>query len=248
MEKTRSETLKNISIERSGIIKNSMSDPIYKFCVSNNINNLNDFVNMYHIKKDSMSQKYCISYFDGIIDLINLVFFKDNLSEVNLLNKKIKIFKLDEPKVVISYIEGERPTIGIAKNTSLRRLGFNNKESKEILRRVLCIGKEVTIIEAIKACMDNFNFKNMKNDDEMFITKLHVLYEYYIEYKETNKCNDSCYSEAENELYKLKELYKKMSILQKQITRVSIDFENKVNKLSKSDEKVISLIKEYKNI
>jgi len=236
---TRSKILKSITIEKSGIIKNSMSDPIYKFCVSNNINNLDDFIKLYEVKRNNMDRRYCFSYFDGVIDLINLVFFKEELPKAKLLERKIKIFSCDSPKTLFSYVEGEVPTIGRAENVTLKRLGFNNNETKVILRRALNIGEETTIINAIKSCIDNFNFKNMTSDDEMFITKLHVLYQYYEEHKEYFEN----LRESEN---KVIDLYRRMLLIKRALIMSYRDVEKEVKKLNLEDEKSKTFVRKYR--
>lgn len=236
---TRNEILKSISIEKSGIIKNSMSDSIYKFCITNNLNTLYDFMTLYYVKRNNMDRRYNFSYFDGVIDLINLIFFKDELSNAKLLDRKIKIFKNESPKTLFAYVEGEIPTIGRAENNTLKRLGFNNNEAKVILRRVLNIGKETSIIHAIKSCIDNFNFKNMSVDDEMFITKLHVLYQYYEEHKEYFEC----LRESEN---KVNDLYRRMLLIERTLIMSYSEVEKEVKKLNLEDEKSKTLVRKYR--
>lgn len=247
MEKNRYEQLTKISIEKSGIIKCDISDPIYKFCMINRIDNLGDFVKVYNEKKNTMDRRHNFYYFDGVIDLINLVFFNDSLLEAKNLRKKIKIF--NNKKAITHYAYVERTSINEhMENASLRRLGFNNEETKTILRHVLYLGKEVSIITAIKSCIRNFDFKKMDQGDEMFITKLYVLSEYYDKSKNSlEKVENYDLYKVQEKIKELKKLYRQMFKLQKKIFDLSCDFENQVDKLSEDDEAVKYLIKEYQS-
>jgi len=246
MEKERYEKLKKISIEKSGIIKNSMSDPIYRFCVTNKIDNLGDFILIYNKQRLEMHKGHNFSYFDGIVDYINLVFFKEELPEAYYLNNIIRIYKTERQKILFVYVENEEINIGKSDNKTLKRLGFNSNEANKILNQVRNFDNEITIIDAIKLCIDNFNFKNINSDDEMFITKLYVLYQYYEEHKnEIGYDKVTLYKKAEKDLNKLSILYKKMCILQKEIITASSNFEDNISKLSNYDEEVKKLIKKY---
>lgn len=249
MEKEKYNRLKNISIERCGIIKNSTSDPIYRFCLANNIDNLGDFILIYNKQRLDMHKGHNFSYFDGVIDLINLVFFKEELPAAYYLNSMVRLYKTGRQQILFVYVENEGITVGKSNNKTLKRLGFNNNEADKILSQVSHLGKEITIVEAIKSCIDNFDFKNMNSDDEMFITKLHILYQYYDDRKnEIGYDKEIIYKKAEKDLNKLLNLYKKMCILKEEIIMTSTKFEDNISKLSNSDEKAIKLIKKYNEI
>lgn len=251
MEKSRYELLKDIKIEKSGIIKPHISDPVYKFCVINGIDNLGDFIEMYNVKRYQMDGRHNFYYFDGIIDFINLVFFDEKLPEGKNLCRKIKIFKCDKTfnNYKYAYVENDAGCqIGRSENASLRRLGFNNNETKTILGHVLYLDKEVSVIVAIKSCLENFNFKNMTNDDEMFITKLHILNEYYEKNKDDlGKVHSYDFYKAKENISELKNLYREMYKIQKKIRELSLDFEQKIEQLPKNDECVKRLIKTYED-
>ncbi len=249
MEKSRYEELKKISLEKSGIIKCDISDPIYKFCMLNKIDNLGDFIENYNKKRTTMDFRHNFYYFDGVIDLINLIWFGDKLVEDKNLSKKIKIFNNKQSITRYAYVsENAGAQIGCIKNKALRRLGFNNEETKSILGHVLYLNKEVTIITAIKSCIANFNFKKIDADDEMFITKLYILSQYYENCKDNIECVDSYeLCKVKEELTELRRLYRQMYKTHSRIVELSCDFERNIEKLPEDNEVVKKLINEYQS-
>ena len=239
--------LEKISIEDSGIIKCSMDDSVYKFCVLNKIYNLGDFVYVYKNKRLLMDGRYNINYFDGVIDLINFVFFDDKLPEARLLSNKIKIFRDDNNITHCAYTD--KNFMSSKKNASLRRLGFNNEESKALLSFVVYLDKEMSIITAIKLYLENLNFKKLDNFDEMFITKLQILNNYYDNNKKEIE-NVSSYDLycVEEKMKKLNDLYSKRKLIDQQIIEVLCEVEEKIDKLPQNEESVKKLIKKYQQI
>lgn len=240
-DKLRAEVLKNISLEGLGLIKNSVTDPIYKFCVTYKIDNVRDFINFYYSNRNNISKKYCLDYFDGIIDLINLIIFKDGLKCADYLDKKLKLLKNNDLFPIIPYVEGEVPTIGNARNLTLKRLGFNNEEIKKIFKVVVCEDKELKIIDAINSCIDDFDFEKMNSDDEIFINKLYALSEYYKKLLTNNLCNNdenSISNEDTNLL--VVNLYNKICLLDSELKKYKFELENIISSQLNEDIKTLN--------
>lgn len=249
MEKRKYDILKKISIENSGIILCNINDSVYKFCVLNNIDNLGDFIETYNKQRYMMDGRSNFYYFDGIVDLINLVFFDEKLSDANCLCKKIKIFKYDRPLGKQAYVERDSNFVeGRSKNAALRRLGFNNMEAKAILGHVLYLDKEVTIINAIKSCLNSIDFNNMNCEKEMFINKLYIISQYYDKYnKDLDRLDSYEFYKACEDISELKKLYRKLFNIKKSIVELSCDFEDNIQKLPQNESSVKKLIKIYQD-
>ena len=250
MERKEYDILKKISLQDSEIIRCHMSDPIYKFCITNGIDNLGDFIEEYNKQKFLMNSRHNFFYFDGIIDLLNLIFFEIKLPESKLLSKKISFYESKDNIKLFAYIkEDDKYNIGCSDNKSLKRLGFNSNEIKIILKYVLLNGKEMTVISAIKSYLDNLNFEKMSNIEEIFITKLHILSEFYNKYVDEIEVVDSYkFYQAQEDLNKLNDLYLRIDVLNHEIEKISKEFLDKVSKFSQDDNGVKKLIKDFKQI
>lgn len=238
MDKCKYEILKKINIEKSGIIKCNVNDLIYKFCLTNGIDNLGDFIEGYNKKQSCMNNRNNVYYFDGIVDLINLIFFNEKLIEEKILSRKMKGYKPD------AYNISKHPHY-----VSFSRLGFNNNEIKLLLESINNTDQEVTIISVIKTCLEKFNFKKMTQNGEIFVTKLYVLNNYYEKNRvEIEEFNSYVFYKAEKDLKELKDLYKNILLLSKKFIMLSEDFEKQVSNLPDDLDSVKKLLKEYKEI
>ena len=171
--------LKKIKLERIGIIKCNLGEPIYNFCVSNNIDNLGDFLELYKKERTNISKDYDLNYFDGFVDLINLVFFKLDLPQEVLLEDSI------------------------FNDNSLRRLGFNDIETNELINHSIMFGENFKIISVFNMYLENYNFEKFNKEDEFLITKLYILSEYY---DRKILLNNKDFFTAKKDIIKLKEL------------------------------------------
>lgn len=243
MENNKYKILKNIPIDQSRLFKTHISDAIYKYCVINKLDNLGDFINHYQENKYSMNKSHNFYYFDGIIDLINLIYFGDGISNPKNLVKRIKIFKYKNPSFSCANIKDDYY------GNSLRSLGFDKKETKSILNFVLCYKKEVSVITAIKLCIDCLREKEKNEEQVRFFYKLIVLNDYYENNKKEIEELDSCtFDNAKKDLEELKSLYKKILLLKKEIVNKSKEFEEKVNLLPEEVDCVKKLVKEFEKI
>lgn len=228
MKKLKENILKKMGIKKFGLIKCDVSDPIYIFCVINDIDNLYDFIETYKKKRDSISALYDTKYFDGMIDLINLIMFDENIKGANHF------------KDVIEIKDGN--VLELHKNNDcLARLGFNLDERIKLFNFVKENNSYTNNIMLIKSYLNSYEFKNMGDRDEILITKLYVLSEYY------NK-NKEIINLAKGELEELKLLLKKYKNIKEKICCLSESFEGKVDKLPSEQDDVKRLIKNYKEI
>lgn len=226
MNISRYNFLKSIKIDNSGIINENYWDSIYRFCLINKLDNLGDFINYYNEHRTEMDARYKFRYFDGIIDLINLIFFGDDLLEENLFNKKI--------------INSDKK--------SLERLGFNKSEINKIIDSVLNNDEDVNIYIALKSCLDNFNFKNMSYEDEIFVNKLYSLVIYYKNNEKRIVENNIDLSLVKKEIEELKALYKRYNKTLSDICNKTSKIEKIIDSYPQDNLNIKRLVKEYEKI
>lgn len=235
----------DIKLEECGLIKCSISDPVYKFCLLNNINNVGDFIKRYHEKRFDMDRRHNFNYFDGIVDLIKLFYLNHKLIVGNNMVKKIELIKMKNPYCNYARVKNEYY------NESLRRLGFTQNETTVLLSHGFYLNKEVSIITIIKSYLNKNSSLKIHNKEEqsIFIKKLNMLNDYYDKNIKSieHKCDYSL-DKVINKLLNLQDLYKKREILEKKILDVSTDLQNELSKLPQDDNDVKTLIKRYDKI
>lgn len=244
MEKNAYHKLKQIKLDKSGVINCDLNDSIYKFCKANNIDNLGDFVDCYNNKRNTINDND-LYYFDGIVDYINYVFLNIKLTNFKYLNDIIRIIKNKGSYKFYAYIENKKLDTSQNKVASLKRLGFNNKEILYILGRVLYLDKCVSIIDAIGFILNSFDIKNMNLEDEIFLNKLFVLSYYYEKHKDEID-NDKVY-EVKEYIKNLKKMWYECSMINKEFNYMSYQLEKKLSELPQNREDVKKLVKDYQS-
>jgi len=235
------EILKKIKLDKSGVISSDSRDPIYKFCISNDIDNLADFVNVYYDKRNLIKSDD-ICYFDGIIDYINYVFLNIELPNTKYLNKTIRIHNNEEECIFYAYVD--EVNNGRCKSISLKRLGFNIKEILSLLGYTLYLNKELRVIEVINLYLKTFDLKNMSLDDEIFLAKLYNLSKYFEQNK--NEIENDFIKEVGEQIEEFKKLYDECSNI-KLIIEKSYYIEKNLSELSQNRDDVKKLIKDYQS-
>lgn len=233
----------NIKISNCGLINCKMSDPVYKFCINNKIKNLGDFINFYEINKIDMDRRYNFNYFDGIIDLIKLLYCDESLINNHIFMKKFEIKKYDKPFSHYVGIKGEKY------NKSLRRLGFSNEEVKIILYYIFKYGKGISVMSALRLCLNGrLKIENNDKEDIIFLNKLNLLNNYMNKnLNKINESNDYKLDLLENKLNYLKSLYEEKAKLEKNINVISNDIKTQIDEISKY-ENIYVLRKKYNKI
>ena len=235
----------DVKLEECGLIKCNIIDPVYKFCLLNNIDNIGDFIKKYHEKRYDMDPRHNFNYFDGIVDLINLFFLNNKLvAQANLL-KKIELIKMKNPYCNYARVKNE------VNNESLRRLGFTKNETSILLSHGFYLNKEVTIISIIKSYLNNNSKLKIHNKEEQLIfkKKLNILNEYYdVHIKGLKDKKNYSLDKITDKLFLLKDLYNKKSLIENKIFEVNNEIQEELNCFSNEDEEVKCLIKRYNKI
>lgn len=234
----------DIKLEECGLIKCNISDPVYKFCLLNNVNNVGDFIKKYHEKRFDMDRRHNFNYFDGIVDLIKLFYLDHKLIVENNMLKKIELIKMKNPYCNYARVKNEHY------NESLRRLGFTQSETSILLSHGFYLNKEVSIITIIKSYLNNNSKLKIHNKEEqsIFLKKLNILNEYYDKNIKSIERKDFSLDNVTNKLLYLQDLYKKREILEKKLLDVSTDLQSELSKLPQDDLEVKALVKRYDKI
>lgn len=250
MKRYTEDELYNISIEECGLINLSNIDPVYKFCKNNNIKNIGQFIEVYRnkVSNQEMNKKYSFEYFDGIIDLLLLYFCNKPLKLNDLFFKQIMIRKNPFSNSYYGCIDNIY--INNTKRNSLRKLGLTNNECRVLLFFVVFLGKEMTVINAIKAYKsfkeNNSNIRINRKEQEIFMRKLDILDEYYdnninlFNHKSNYKLN-----KIEELFNKYEELMKKKLEIDDNLSNIAHEIEENVERLNNED--TMQLVKRFGN-
>lgn len=235
--------LLDIKLVNCGLINCKMYDSVYKYCINNKLKNLGDFINFYETNKNEMDRRYNFNYFDGIIDLIKLLYFDEPLLNNHIFMKKFEIKKYDKPFSHYVGIKGEKY------NKSLRRLGFSNEEVKIILNYVFKSGKGISVMSALKLCLNGrLKIEQKDKEDIIFLNKLNLLNDYINKnLTKINESKDYKLDLLESKLKYLKSLYEEKEKIEKNINVVSNDIKAEINEISKL-ENIYVLRKKYNKI